>query len=245
MAINQNGFLRGQVGNLVNRKLGNINVIQTKAGRPVKQSQATKDCASDFGVASKSAYTIRFGLIEIHQNLYDGQMINRLNKQVYRALRSNPDQLSGYMSMDRAILKRLVGFQFNEKNHLEDYLYLDPEIALDQEKQLTIKFPEFDLLKTVKMTKICHKITLCFQIIACNFTQQTSTLIKDIALETDINYKDPMIQAQQWTIDCSDLTNQIIIIGFNIHYIAKNGNKEYLLNDKDFNTAAIIGAFKC
>lgn len=243
MAINQNGFLRGQVGNLVNRKLGNINVIQTKSGRPVKQSKATKDCASDFGVASKAAYTIRFGFIEIHQNLYDPQMINRLNKQVYRALRSNPDQLSGSMSMDHAILKRLVGFQFNEKNHLEDYFYLDPEIQLNQEKQLSIQLPEFDILKTVRMTKDCHNIILHFQIVSFNFEKQTPEVIKSITMETAVNYKDPIVKAQQWTIDCSKSKNKIILIGFNIHYIVKNGSKEYLLNDKEFNTASIIGAF--
>lgn len=76
-------------------------------------------------------------------------MINRLNKQVYRALQSNPDQLSGNMSMERAILKRLVGFQFNEKNHLEDYLYLDPKLFLDKDEQLTIRFHEFDVLKAI------------------------------------------------------------------------------------------------
>jgi len=243
MAINQNGFLRGQVGNLVNRKVGNINVIQTKSGRPVKQSQATKDCARDFGVASKAAHNIRFSFTEIHQNLYDSQMINRLNKQVYRALRSNPDQRSGCMSMDHAILKRLIGFQFNEKNHLEDYLYLDPEIHLNQDKQMTIQIPEFDILKTVRMTKTCHKIIMHFQIKSFNFAQQTSEVIKNIEMEIDVKYDDTIIQAKTWTVDCSGSKNNIMLVGFNIHYIIKSGVKEYLLNDKDFNTAAIIGAF--
>ncbi|UIR55277.1 hypothetical protein LZQ00_13470 [Sphingobacterium sp. SRCM116780] len=248
MAINQNGFLRGQVGNLVNRKLGSINVIQTKAGRRIKQSEGTKECSHDFGVASRASFTIRFGLIEIHQNLYDGQMINRLNKQIYRALRSNPDQVAGMMSMDHAVLSRLVGFQFNEKNHMEDYLFLDPKIHLDHNQQLHIQLPEFDIIRAVRMPKKCDKIIMHFQVVDLNFPDQSSEKIKSVEFEMEDFFHVPIAEPQHWIIDCHAVKNKTILVGLNIHYISQhtttNGTKEYLLNTKDFNTAAIISAFK-
>ncbi|WP_181151401.1 hypothetical protein [Sphingobacterium gobiense] len=52
MATNENGYLRGQVGNLVSRKVGTKNIVQTKPGRKIRQTESSKSAAADFGYAS-------------------------------------------------------------------------------------------------------------------------------------------------------------------------------------------------
>lgn len=58
VGINYNGFIRGLVGSLVDRKVGNKNYLQSSPYR-VKQTDDTKRAVKDFGKVSRAGALIR------------------------------------------------------------------------------------------------------------------------------------------------------------------------------------------
>lgn len=90
VGINYNGFIRGLVGSLVNRKVGNKNYLQSRP-YSVKQTDDTKRAGKDFGKVSRAGALIRTCFGAVHQDLYDGQIGNRFNRQIYRAIKTNLD----------------------------------------------------------------------------------------------------------------------------------------------------------
>lgn len=243
MAINKNGVLSGQVGPLVYRNVDGDQIVQTKPKQNPKQTAATKEASIDFGIISKTARLIRSGLIETHQKLYDSKMVNRLNEQVSRALRANPDQTTGLMSMDLAKLKRLVDFQFNADYHMHDVLYLDPEIKLSDKAILSIDLPGFDILRAVKMPENCRKIALNFNLMAIDFKMQKHTAVGNIVLEAEAYINHSKVDPQSWQVNCSPYQNQTLFVGLHIDYLAYHGKYLQILNSKTCHPASIVAAF--
>jgi len=241
MGINDNGFIRGLVGPLVNRKVGNKNYLQSRPYR-VKQTDDTKRAGKDFGKVSRAGAMIRMCFGAVHQHLHDGQMGNRLNRQVYRAIKTNLDCEKGSRTLSNCVLDRLVNFQFNENCHMQDYLFIDPVISLNKKNELKISFPEFDIKRALVLPEKCNAVVFKFFAVSFDFDEFEPTEIKDIEWEYDV--KQDGIPAKTLTIKCSDFVGSSIFVGFTILYLEKSSRRSNVLNEIDFNPASILAAFQ-
>ncbi|WP_104385319.1 hypothetical protein [Sphingobacterium sp. HMA12] len=243
MGINDNGFIRGLVGPLVNRKVGNKNYLQSRPYR-VKQTDDTKRASKDFGNISRAGALIRMCFGEIHQKRHDGQMGNRLNRQIYRAIKTNLDCDKGSRRLSNCVLDRLVNFQFNENCHMQDYFFIDPLISLNKKKDLKISFPEFDIKRALVLPEKCNAVVFKFYAFSFDFDELEPKEIKDTEWEYDLKYKQDPIPAKSLTIKCGEFIGSSIFIGFTILYLEKDCRRSNVLNEIDFNPASILAAFQ-
>ncbi len=243
MGINDNGYIRGLVGPLVSRKVGTKNYIQGKPHR-VKQNVDTKNAGKDFGQASRAGAAIRqaFGLV--HQALHDGQMGNRLNRQIYRAMKTNINDDRGTLCLNNCKLDRLVNFQFNENFHMQDALNIDPTVSLTDENQIEISFPIFHINRALLIPKDCNAIAFKFHTFSFNFKEREFTEVKDEEWEIDIVYGQDPIPAKMISIPCNEFVGTPILVGFTIIYLYKDGRRCNVLNEVDCTPATILAAFQ-
>ncbi|MEI2272720.1 hypothetical protein OHD16_11255 [Sphingobacterium sp. ML3W] len=243
MGINDNGFIRGLVGPLVNRKVGNKNYLQSRPYR-VKQTDDTKRAGKDFGKVSRAGALIRMCFGEVHQDLHDGQMGNRLNRQIYRAIKTNLDCEKGNRTLSNCVLDRLVNFQFNENCHMQDYLFIDPVISLNKRKDLKISFPQFDIKRALVLPEKCNAVVFKFKALSFDFDELGPIEINDVEWEYDIKYREQAISEKTLTVKCGDFVGTSIFVGFTMLYLEKDSRRSNVLNKIDFNPASILAAFQ-
>lgn len=243
MAIIKDGYLRGQVGNVVHRKLGTQQVLQTRPGRKVKQTASTMEAAEDFGYASSAGALIRQAFVNTHQKLCDDKMHNRLIQNIHRAMRCSPHR--GFNSLTEGNIQRLEGFQFNPNCHLQDYLFVDPKVTLGDSRQICIHFPSFHRLKHLYVPKDCQNIVLQIEVIGLKFWAKTLTFSSTKEIEiTTYGVSDPIIPQQTLCFDPLTDSCDGILVGMSVLYIDKVGSRHILRNTRELHPAAIIAAFR-
>ncbi|WP_324758363.1 hypothetical protein [Sphingobacterium thalpophilum] len=243
MGINDNGFIRGLVGPLVNRKVGNKNYLQSRPYR-VRQTDDTKKAGKDFGKVSRTGAMLRMMFGAIHQELHDGQMGNRLNRQIYRTLKTNLASDRGSRTLSNCVLDRMVNFQFNENCNMQDYLFVDPTVVLNKKHELKISFPEFNIGRALALPKNCNAVVLKFHAYSFDFDEIDHKEIKDVEWEYDFSSSQDSIPARTLTIRCKDYSGSSIMVGFTILYLEKGIRRSNVLNEADFSPATILAAFQ-
>src|SRR5690606_25476269 len=186
LTIAANGALRALVGNVVVRNITNQHSIQSRP-RKFKQTVATKKASTDFGRASNAGGLVRAGLSDTHLDLYDSNMVSRLNGQILRAMRPNPDQVPGKMSLQHGKLHRLANFQFNEKSNTQDYLNFDIELFLNENNLLAIEIPRFKKDRDIKFLDTAGKMIVVINAMAIDFVKAASHIVS--YSEIEINCK--------------------------------------------------------
>lgn len=243
MGINDNGYIRGLVGPLVSRKVGAKNYIQSRPHR-VRQNAETKNAGKDFGQASRAAAAIRQAFNLVHQKLHDGQMGNRLSRQVYRAMKTNISDDKGTLCLNNCVLDRLVNFQFNGNCHMQDALNIDPVVKLSEKNQIEISFPIFDIKRALLLPKGCNAIVFKFHTFSFDFKEREFAEVKDEEWEIDIVYDQDPIPAKTISIPCNEFAGTPVLVGFTIIYLRKNGRRCTVLNEVDSTPATILAAFQ-
>src|SRR5690606_10784537 len=239
MAIVKNGFLRGQVGNLVNRKVGNQHIVQTKPGRKIKQSKSTKAAAEDFGYSSSMGALLRQAFVNTHMQLHDDKMHNRLIQHIRRVMRSTPKPRPGLNTIESGILNRLIGFQFNRNCHLHDYMYVDPIPSISNDKQVSVHFPAFQRYQHLYIPKDCYYVTIQVETIGFTYGAFLPLGTQEIEIYTGQGQEE-VIPEQQLIFDIPKQQVDIILVGLNIIYSDKMGNRNFVRNTKELHPAAII-----
>lgn len=241
MAIIENGYLRGQIGNLVNRKVGDKNVVQTKPSDKTKQTRWTEAAASDFGTASAAGSLIRRAFRQVFHNLHDSEMNTRLNKHMQRVLRGNGKYDPGYLRVSKGNIQRLVDFQFNAKCHIYDYVYAQPQVSFAPSGTTTILIPALDVQRNFNNPKSCSHITLKIDVIGFHFSSKCFNIIG--THESEYQLYNGKTDAQTLVFDVDDNNYESILVCLSTTYISKKGNYNFLLNSKDLNPAGIIAAY--
>jgi len=244
MAIIENGSLRGQVGNLVNRRVGTQHIVQTKPGRKIRQTKSTQVAAEDFGYASAAGALLRQAFVHTHQQLHDDKMHNRLIKHIQRVMWSDPAPIVGYSSIREGNIDRLIGFQFNADCHLQDYLYIDPVVRINDEQQVSVCFSAFHRHKHLRIPKDCYHVVFQVETIALQFGDKKIFPLGTQEIEIEIYAgKENRIDEQILTFEDPVHPYDSILVGLCILYVDKSGSRSYVRNNKELHPAAIIGGF--
>ncbi|MGJ1507529.1 hypothetical protein ACR79N_13640 [Sphingobacterium siyangense] len=241
MAILKNGNLKGAVGNIVFRQSNEQTIVQT-IPKPVKKpTPAKKAIGSDFGHISTAGARIREFMGDIHLNMHDSDMHNRLITQLKRVVRPN-GRPTGMKTIHGGKIDRLVNFQFNDKCHIHDFMHFDPDLSL-LDKQVHIRFPKFDLRHDIVLPKHCDALAINFTVAVFNFELQQHIHFYCHEIELNLHRSDKIIELEELIFDMDYKNAETIIVGMNIEYYKLLRQKHLLLNNKEFHPAAIVAAF--
>ena len=226
MAEIVNGYLQVLMGDFVTRRVGVRNFIQTKVqkGR-LKQSERSKAAGIDFGTASHAGVMIRTAFRKIHGDLYDAGMVNRLNKHVLRALRANRLQQAGAMRLRSGKLDRLINFQFNENCHLQDYMFVDLEQEMSAGKLLHLVLPGFKKYQGIQMIDRISHVAIQVGVFAFDFDNSNLSEVGSEEVFFTALPGGELVEAHQWTFDCSRFNDHIVLVGMSIQYMQYVNNR--------------------
>lgn len=236
MARFKGKFLIGTIGNLTFKKNKKKQILQTKPGKGgVKQTTATKKAASVFGKASQFAYLIRNGFRQLTESNYDGEMINRLNKENFAILRQcyRPETESYEFKTDS--FRRLNGFDFNSNSLLKDSIWVTPSVQL-QDQELLIQLPEFKIPADLKFPVSGEHCDLKLRVHL--FSVKTGIQHHVILDPLKISYDQKVVPAREWKLEVPD--GCICLTGTALHYYRSQDDMKIPLNGKEFNPAIIL-----
>lgn len=238
MATFKGKFLIGSIGNLTFKKNRKGQVLQGKPGKGgVKQTIATKKAALVFGKASQFAYCIRNGFRQLTESNYDGEMINRLNKENFAILKQcyQPETESYEFKPDS--FKRLNHFDFNSRSPLKDSLWIVPSVQL-QHQELLIRLPEFEIPADFKFPVYSDSCVLKLRVHLLSIKKSAQ---QHIILDTlQISYDQKVVPAREWKLEIPD--GCICLTGMALHYYRSKDNLTIPVNRKEFNPAVILNA---
>lgn len=244
MAIIENGYLRGQIGNVVNRKVGDKNIVQTKPSDKTRQTRWTEAAASDFGTASSAGAIIRRAFRAVHQGIHDREMHNRLVKRMQRVLRGYGTHEQGYLSVRDGNIQRLVDFQFNKNSHIYDFVYLDPEVTFAKNGNTTIKLPKISAQQNLNWPKGCSHIIIKIDIIGISFQKGYGKSFGSYEIEMQrFSSEQQAVEPQTLNFEIDDTMYNSIIVSLSTLYLDKYKNYATLLNSEKLNPAGIIAAY--
>jgi len=238
MATFKGKFLIGSIGNLTFKKNRKGQVLQRKPGKgSVKQTTATKKAALVFGKASQFAYCIRNGFRQLTESNYDGQMINRLNKENFAILKQcyQPETESYEFKSDS--FKRLNHFDFNSSSPLKDSLWVVPSVQL-QHRELLIRLPEFEIPADFKFPVYSDSCDLKLRVHLFSIEKGAQ---QHVILDTlQIFYDQKVVPAREWKLKIPD--GCICLTGLALNYYRSKDNLTIPVNRKEFNPAVILNA---
>ena len=136
-----NGKIKGKINNIVYRQLGSKQVMQT-APTSVKQTDATKLHALEFGVASAHGKVIRT-IFQKEYEVSDGKMNARLNAAIGSCLRT-ADKEVGERTLHDANLDDLKGFEFNLDAPIASRIAARPTCTVDADGTFHFHLPSFN-----------------------------------------------------------------------------------------------------
>lgn len=248
MAIIKKGVLRGQVGNVITREIGDLQIMQSKAGRKVKKNLKPKQASQEFGQLSRLGSTIRSYFTDRTFAGYDSAMNTRLIQQLKRTFYTDHQADTGARSLLHADLQRLVGFQFNAHSHLQDYMHFDPILQRQDLKTLTVDIPAVDksLEHWFKLLNDTHTIVLHFTLVGLDLTNNYLLFFKAEKLEyTRLSNKEAEeYPAQRISLNLQNTPPQtFLLLGLSMVYLSSIAGHPSVQNNKDFNPSALIGAW--
>lgn len=150
MATKKGDLISGAIGSVVFRVVdGKQIVCSLPAKGKVKQSQATKNSNTTFGVASTLAARIRDTMEGELLGKYDSGMCSRLSGKVFLSLKDCKDTETLQYDLRERCFNRLDSFPFNEKAQVSNYITEMPEVVLDN-GMLAVKFKKMKILNQIK-----------------------------------------------------------------------------------------------
>ncbi len=239
----EDGYIRGLVGPVVSRKVGQLNVLQSRSQFRVKQTSATKAAGVDFGTASSCARLIRHAFWTLILDFHDGGMINRLNAQVLRAMRANRNQQAGSMQLAAGKLHRLENFQFNPKCHLQDYLFVDVQVDHGVPGALDVVIPAFHSERDLRWSGDITHCAIQLGIYAFDFEGKEYHCIGREEVLISLRTQEKEVPQQHWHFDVDKPAGTVILVGISLEFMRWVGYRFHLFNGMDFHPAAIVGAF--
>jgi hypothetical protein len=240
--LSSTGFLTKSSGNVVYRKYRGLNIMQ-KRPKKFKQTQATVECSTDFGVASASGLALRTAFSALHHNTgHDGGMVNRMTSVAYQALRRSQKALAGQRDLHDAPLEGFVGFQFNVNSPLNKALLIKPVVSRGEQGEVIVELPQINAKQDIvtpfdRVSR--HRIRLL--LIAFNLRGEFCEFTGEAIFEVP---NGGSVAAQRFVFDNEVPKGCMLMLGMTMTSLRTiEGEGDYLLNNKEFNPAAIIAAF--
>ncbi len=239
--VDKNGNLSGPLGNIIYRVAYGKNIAQTRSS-DLNQSVPSQKSSIEFGLISNTARTLRDVISGVF-NWRDGQMGNRMNRAVSKAIRGSESAIINERDFHDGDLDYLVGFQFNDFSPLGNMLKVRPSLRLDESGGLNVKLPPLSLKRDVVSPKSALNIGCSIRVtlFIFNFREEYYQLLEQ--READLQTKETT--ATDWYFDhtipdgCALLT--FMSLGYYIEDVI-NGRRS--INGERLNPVELVGAYQ-
>jgi len=236
----RNGKIKGKINNIVYRELGDKQVLQIAPAR-VKQTDATKLNALEFGLASTQAKVLRSFLRGVYEEA-DGKMAARLTASVAACIRTSKRSI-GDRNLHDVPLDLLKGFEFNTHAPFEKLVAVKPSFKVFPNGRFEFSLPRFNLMEDIRYPQdgIRHDPSFMIAITAFHFREEYARIIdkeifdfKNIDQRAEIN----------WSSRRQLPKDAIVIVTFSLRYLSTNwAGRRTQTTDRAFYPTIILEAF--
>jgi hypothetical protein len=237
MAILKGKDLSGLLGSLIIREGKNgTKIVQTKA-QQYTQNKESKRTSKVFGQGSSLACEIRHQLASVTKLLNDSGMVNRFNTPIQEVLRHCCDNAEQAFTFQPDSFSRLADFEFNIKSPLINFLWVKPEMTLE-DNMLKLIIPRFAIGSQFifpRQTNTCQ-VTISVTQINLNQGLTKGVLTSTFEINTDqLSYPEREINFE--------VANECLCIcGIGLAYYNRVGDTKTPYNSKMFSPGNIIAA---
>jgi hypothetical protein len=239
MAQEKNRMFSGVYGNAVLKvRRGKQIAVSRMAKGTMKQTEATKQCSSTFGVVSKLSATIRSVITPQINGFHDGEMCARMNGELVHILRAAKDPESQHYHFSEGSFARLNGFELNIGSKFSKMMFERPMVQL-REGKIKVSLPALQIPVTFKFpvkSDYC-KITLSLSLL--RFKEGLMFPLPETQI-TSFHKTDKFMPAQDFDFKVPNNCLCILSIFLDYYKFATTGYE--LINSKKFNPASICAA---
>lgn len=241
MAIqDKNGKIRGKINNIVYRELGDKQVLQIVPAR-VKQTDATKLNALEFGLASAQAKVLRSVLRGVYEEA-DGKMAARLNAAVAACIRTSEKDI-GDRNLHDVHLDLLKGFEFNTHAPFEKLLTVAPSFRVLPNGRFEFSLPRFNVMEDIRYPQdgVRYHPSFLIAITAFHFREEYARIIDKAVF--DFENIDQQVQID-WSSSKLLPAGAIVVVTCSLRYLSTNWvGRQVQTIDKAFYPTVILDAY--
>ncbi|EDM38604.1 hypothetical protein PBAL39_21065 [Pedobacter sp. BAL39] len=235
MGIVKGKVITGAVGPVTFSSWRDIQVVKQRVF-DIKQSIATKNVSTVFGLGSRFSAILRKWMYPIHF-IHDGAMVNRMTKAMTAILLKHRDKATGNFHFLPESFKPLEGFELNESSPLKENLHVLPQVNL-QEGKLTISIPEFEIKKALKFPTEADQCTIIVSVyIASLKTKDECKMTAEQTKTFSVDWSDQKSTAMEWSYDVPE--GCYCVTSMALHFHKQWSNLQVSLNSKSFCPAMI------
>lgn len=232
-------YIRGAVGKVVYKKMGDQQVVQSKSGKPIHQTAETKKAATVFGRASNLAAYLRVALNR-SIGFYDGSMIARLTGEVNQIANLSVIPENQKFNFTSAAFSRLNGFEFNAKSPVRNQLFAQPQVSIVN-NVLEIDLPEMQIPRDLRFHENGSYCVLGFQVAMFDLQQGSYNVQEIQVMEVKYNYQPETVPARKFSFQSQP--GCLCIVNLAIQYYEKTFAGNSVVNNSTFNPSAVLKAF--
>jgi len=202
----------------------------------IRQTDATKNAATVFGLASSFGANLRENMYQIHF-IQDGTAVNRMNKETCAILRKYRDAATGDFHFQPDAFKPLEGFELNQNSPVRENFLAMPEVSLKNGK-LLVRMPEFAVNKTLKFPREADSCTIIISVyIASLKTKDECMMDGDMTQTFNIDRHQQSFTSTEWSHDIPE--GCFCVTSMALHFHTQHSNLQVYLNNKSFCPAMI------
>lgn len=236
MAIFDGKFIRGVVGDVVFRKVGDSQRMSRRVPKgAIKQTTATRRASNTFGLASSLGACLREVLKADLKGFVDTGMHSRLTAKLYRIFSQSLDRETKAFNFQNDSFKDLEDFGFNNRSALLDSLGVKPMVTMET-GAISLLLPSLRKLRFPQHTISCE-MTVSVTLIALEegiITQHPDR--KKILIEKSAANLNPYRFSFDVPPGC------LCIVSMVLDFYMDYKSHIRLFNSKKFSPAAICGA---
>ncbi|EDM35015.1 hypothetical protein PBAL39_08050 [Pedobacter sp. BAL39] len=202
----------------------------------IRQTDATKNAATVFGIASSFGANLRDNMREIHF-IQDGTAVNRMNKETCAILRKHRDASTGDFHFQPDAFKPIEGFEMNQNSPMRENFLAMPEVSL-QNGKLLVRIPEFAVNKTLKFPREADSCTIIISVYIASLKTKDECMMDGDMTETfNIDRHQQSFPSTEWSYDIPE--GCFCVTSMALHFHTQHSNLQVYLNNKSFCPAMI------
>jgi hypothetical protein len=226
--------ITGRIGNIVFYKRGDNYYARSVPGR-IRQTKATKKCASEFGKASGAGKILRQQLLPVIPFPADNKMQTRLVADLCSWLRSgfDPQQPCDPVSF-------LNDFSFTKSDTVAERLRVSLQVTKTADGMLEMKIPAF--MPAENILAPAGTVSVKCHIATGGYGLKNGAATGGFSTSLNFNYNDQPVPEQIISLPTPTPSQTLIVTGVSLeYYFNKNGYLQKSVN-KAFMPAGIVKA---
>ena len=226
--------ITGRIGNIVFYKRGDKYYSRSVPGR-IRQTKATKKCATEFGKASGAGKILREQLLPVIPFPADNKMQTRLVSDLCRWFRSgfDPKQPCDPVPF-------LNDFSFTKSDTVAERWRVSLQVTKTADGMLEMKIPAFVPAKNILAP--AGTVSVKCHIATAGYGLKNGAATGGFSTSLNFNYNDEPVAEQIISLPIPTFSQTLIVTGVSLeYYFNKNGHLQKSMN-KAFMPAGIVKA---